>query len=280
MDRPIYLLRAISCACLLAAADAQAQTRASKEEQLINWYYAGTFGTGVYHAGDRTVSVLQIPFAYEQRPVSEDRYGLKFRLPVSFGFYDFRFDELLDGTTPHSVSTGSVLPGVEWTMPLTSIWTVVPYASAGYGWEWSGSDSAWIYAVGIKSRVSLPIGHDSTLIFGNQLTHSGYRSAHGSNQPLGLFVVGLNLEIPTRWRRFDRPTRIGYHANYFYYFSRLRFPTGDNIDNKISEEGELAVSLSTTKPVSFKLFDVDRVGLAFRVGGGIQAVRLFLSLPY
>jgi len=29
-----------------------------------------------------------------------------------------------------------------------------------------------------------------------------------------------------------------------------------------------------------RLFDLDRIGLAFQAGGGVQAVRLFFSLPY
>jgi hypothetical protein len=264
-----------------AASPAAAQTRAAQsEEQLLNWYYGAVFGTGVYRTGDRTVSVLQIPFSHEFQPRTGEQYGLKLNVPVSFGFYDFRFDELLDGQTPHSVSTVSVFPGIEFGIPVADNWLLTPYANAGRGWELSGSDSAWIYAAGVKSRLSHSIGSDSVLSLGNQLTFSGYRPDGAPNQPLGLFVVGLNLEIPTNLELWDHPTRVGYHLIYYYYFSRLPYPRSDNVNNKISEEGEIGISLYAPKPISMKLFDLDRVGLAFRVGGGIQAVRLFFSLPY
>ena len=60
-----------ACVWLLAAgaavAPALAQTaqQTSSQDQLINWYYAAVFGTGVYRSGDRTVSVLQIPFSHD-----------------------------------------------------------------------------------------------------------------------------------------------------------------------------------------------------------------------
>jgi hypothetical protein len=260
---------------------AQAQTRsAQSEQQLLNWYYGAVFGTGVYRSGDRTVSVVQIPFGHEFQPRTDEQYGIKLTVPVSFGFYDFEFDELLNGQTPRSVSTVSVFPGIELSFKAADNWLLTPYANAGKGWEISGSQEAWIYAVGIKSRVWHSIGSDSELSLGNQLTLSGYRPEGQANQPLGLFVAGLNLETPIGWQPWGHPTRIGYHLIYYYYFSRLAYPLSDNLNNKISEEGEIGISLSTPKPLSLALFDLDRIGLAFRVGSGLQAVRLFFSLPY
>ena len=259
---------------------AQQTREATNEQQLINWYYAAVFGTGVYKSGDRVVSVLQIPFSHDLQLRNEDQWGVKFTVPLSFGFYDFTFDELLDGQVPHSVSTASIFPGIELDVPVTSNWMVKPYASVGYAWEISGTQEATIYGAGLKSVVTLPIGKNSQLSLGNQLTMSGYKPAGGTNQPMGVFVAGLNLEIPTGYELFGHPTKIGYHLIYYNYFNRLRFPTAGNVENKISEQGEIAISLATTTPVDFRLFDLDRIGLAFQAGGGVQAVRLFFSLPY
>jgi hypothetical protein len=267
--------------CVLFAPAATAQSRqAGNEAQLINWYYGAVFGTGVYQSGDRTVSVLQIPFSHELQRLTTERPGIQLTAPLSFGFYDFRFNELVDGTTPHSVSTASLFPGIEVDVPVTYNWNLKPYFSAGYAWELSGPESATIYALGLKSRVGLPIGLDAELSLGNQVTLSGYKPAGSPNQPLGLFVAGLNLEVPSRLKLFGRQAHVGYHLIYYHYFKRMPFPRSDDVDNSIFDEGEFALSLATSAPVQFKLFDLDRVGLAFRVGGGVQAVRLFFNLPY
>ena len=55
---------------LLPGSLAQAQSQpatVSDRGDVINWYYAATFGTGIYSAGDRSVSVLQVPFSHSCR---------------------------------------------------------------------------------------------------------------------------------------------------------------------------------------------------------------------
>ena len=81
-------------------------------------------------------------------------------------------------------------------------------------------------------------------------------------------------------RLVDRPVLFGTHLIYYYYFNRLRFPTQDNPQNKISEQGEIAFSFSVKKAIDFSLFDLDRIGLGFRFGDGLKGVSLFFSLPY
>ena len=77
---------------LAAVCNANAQTgTVQDDEPLFNWYYAAIFGTGVYSAGDRTVAVLQAPLSFSLRERSEDQWGLRLKLPVSLGFYDFDF---------------------------------------------------------------------------------------------------------------------------------------------------------------------------------------------
>jgi hypothetical protein len=78
----------------------------------------------------------------------------------------------------------------------------------------------------------------------------------------------------------DHAMSIDYHLLYYYYFTRLRYAIASNTENTVNEQGEVAISLHARDPFSMKLFDIDRVGIAFRMGGGITAVRLFMSLPY
>ena len=42
-----------------------------------------------------------------------DTPGQKLTLPVSFGFHDFNFDDILEDGPPHSISTVSEFPRIE-----------------------------------------------------------------------------------------------------------------------------------------------------------------------
>lgn len=283
--RFLFLVRAclIGSLVLVAATATPAfgQARAVQDKQdLINWYYAATFGTGVYTAGDRTVAVLQLPISYTLQPAVEDSYGLRLKIPITLGVYDYSFDSVFVGDLPGQLSTISVMPGLEWQVPLTRRWTVKPYFSGGVGQELSGNESALIYDFGVKSR--FVIGEDKGVEFSlvNLLTAAGYRPRGGPTHPFGVLGVGLDMVIPTNKRLFGRDALIGFTPIYYNYFNTLSFAQFDNAENRLREEFELAVSIMSRRPWSLRYFDVDRVGLAIRTSGDITGVTLFTSLPF
>jgi len=277
------LARLILTLALAAAAvvPAYGQTRAVQDQQdLINWYYSATFGTGVYTAGDRSVAVIQLPISHELRAVSEGTYGLKLKVPVTFGFYDYSFDEVFAAQFPQQVSTVSVMPGLEWEIPLSGRWIVKPYFSGGYGQELSGRESALIYDLGIKSRYI--IGEDKGVEFAlvAALTSAGYRPRGGPRQPFGVLAVGLDMVIPMNLVLFDRDAFFGFTPIYSRYFNKLRFAEFNDADNQLREQFEVDISVMSRRPWSLKYFDVDRVGLAIRSSDEVFGVSLFTSLPF
>jgi hypothetical protein len=251
---------------------------------LINWYYAAVFGTGVYQAGDRTVGVLQLPFVHTLRPYAPGEPGIKLTLPVSFGFYDFDLHKLAEGDFPQSVSTVSVLPGVEIeTHPLEN-WRLQPFAGLGKGWELTGNASAMLYQVGVKSRLSFRMGRGEFLL-GNLVSYAAYDPDNDVSHPLTRFITGFNFIFPSNGTVMDRPVDFGLHVIHYLYGSRLDFPLADDVDNTTRQEIEVAFSFTTKRPFPIgalgqNLFDFDQIGLAFRVGDNVTGIRLFFSLPY
>ena len=264
-----------------AHAQAQAQPRAASDAQNpINWYYAATFGTGIYTDGARSVTVVQLPYSHELRPVSEDSAGLKFKVSATLGFFDYNIDSALSGEIPQKLSTLSVMPGLEWQVPLSPRWTIRPYFDAGAGQELAGRESAWIYDFGIKSHYVFAENKGVEFALANSLTSAGYRPSGGPNNPFGYLATGLDMTIPTASTLFGRPVYLGITPIYYYYFNRLRINDFDNSDNRVREEFELAFSLVTHDPWSVKAFHFDRVGIALRTSSNATGVSIFTSLPF
>ena len=274
-------LASIASLILISSAQAQVQPRTVTDPQdLINWYYAATFGTGVYTAGDRSVTVLQLPYSRELKAVSEDSVGIRFKFSATLGFYDYSFNSAVSGDIPHRISTLSLMPGLEWQVPLSPRGTVRPYFDAGAGQEIAGRESAWIYDFGIKSRFVLAEDHGVEFALANSLTAAGYRPRGGPNNPFGYFAIGLDMTIPTEGSLFGRPANIGITPIYYYYFNRLRFAEFSDPDNRVREEFELAVSIVTHEPWSLKAFEFDRIGIAVRTSGDVTGISIFTSLPF
>jgi hypothetical protein len=282
---PTAALLLLASAMPHGATPAAAQARqAESPEELINWYYAAVFGTGVYQAGDRTVGILQLPFAYTWRPATAERWGVKLTVPVTFGFYDFQIGDLAEGDLPESVSTASVLPGIELQMQALDNWRLQPFAAVGYGWELDGPADAVLYHVGVKSQLAFPLGRGQ-FILGNTLSHAGYDASDQPRQPLTRFITGLNFVFPSNGTLAGRPIDFGMHVIHYLYATKLAFPLAEDVDNTTRNEIEVGISFRARQPFTFgafdrELFDVDQVGLAFRVGENVTGVRLFFSLPY
>jgi hypothetical protein len=266
---------------LLGSFASHAQVRTVQDEtDLINWYYAATYGTGVYTAGDRTVAVLQLPLAFVLRAPSDESYGLRLTLPLSFGFYGYEFNDVLHGDLPSRLSTVSVMPGVEFETRINRRWTLRPYVAAGYGTDFDGENSALLYDVGLRSRYLLAEDRGVEVAMLNRLSLAGFNPSGGPNQPFSLFALGMEVFVPTGTEVFGRPLRMSLAPIYYYYFKRLWFPEFTDPDNRIRHEAEFAVMLSTGKPWSFVGMDFDRIGIAVRTGEGVTGVRIFTSLPF
>jgi hypothetical protein len=271
----------VAVACLVAVPGLYAQTRTVEDDQdLINWYYAATFGTGIYTAGDRTVGVLKIPLSRTLRESGDDQWGLRLILPVTLGVYDFSFDSVIEDGLPDRLNTLSFVPGLEFEKRIIPRWLLKPYASVGAGWELDGDESAVIYDVGLRSRYRLGRHRETEFSLVNRLSLAGFYPSGGHHEPLGMFAIGVDVEVPFRGTLFGRPIVMSIVPIYYYYFSRLSFPELNDPDNKIHEEAELAFSVLAKKPFKVLGINVDRVGIALRSSDVVTGIRIFTTLPF
>jgi hypothetical protein len=266
---------------LLAVWDAAAQLRTVEDEgDLLNWYYAATYGTGVYKAGDRTVAVLQIPLTHTLRATTDERYGLRIIAPVSFGFYDYSFEDVFDEGLPTRVGTVSAMPGIEMEMRVSRRWTLRPYIAAGIGLEVGGEESAWLYDAGLRSRFLIGEDRGVELSLLNRLSLAGYDPSGAPREPLSLFAIGLDVLVPTATELAGRPIYLSFTPSYYYYFRKLRFAQFDEPENQLGHEVELAITVSTPKPWTILGIDFDRIGIAARTSDEVSGYRIFTSLPF
>ena len=65
------------------------------DENLVNWYYAHEFGTGAYKVGDTTVEIFHIPISYTIRPKKNGSWGIKFIMPFTIGYHNFKYEKTI-----------------------------------------------------------------------------------------------------------------------------------------------------------------------------------------
>jgi hypothetical protein len=242
----------------------------------IPWAYSAYFGTGVYEIDDGETSyIFRVAPSWGIRDASLDeqghrKIGWRLRVPIALGLHDFDTSHLGAAVSLDNVSTATVVPGVEFDIPLTQRWSLRPFAAFGWGGEIGGGDSAWVYWAGVKSKYTFVAdGFDWAIV--NALTYSGYTDDNGVN---GARVSSRVLPLLTAFE-FDRPIekKIGGEPVHLYW----TFGYTDYLANEplflgsvvtsvhIDDEWEFGMAFGRGKePLRLWRLRWDRVGIAYR----------------
>ena len=112
----ISILRCLAPFGLLAASSAWAQTPGERAEDQavgssVNYVFATDLGSGVYDLDGRTLQIYKLTYEKELRESTPEQLGVRFDLPVTFGFFDFKPTDVLSSGLPTRVDSFSVVPG-------------------------------------------------------------------------------------------------------------------------------------------------------------------------
>lgn len=267
----------LSCLSGLPSSFAQIQPRNFAASESVDWYYATTFGTGVYKIGDRTVTMVRLPFEREWREPEDDTWGIRLKLPVTLGFQTLSnaFDDILT----RNVATVSVMPGIEFEKEIRPNWWIKPTASFGAAQDLLSGARSTLYEVGARSLWSRAFQRvDFSL--GNAFLYAGNVAQDGLTQHLGVFSTGLNFLLPAGGVLLDRAANVGVHFVHYAFFNRVDFLLDETLRRSVSQQYEFAVTMGTYRPINLLGFELQRIGIGVRVGDGLTAIRLVTGFLY
>jgi hypothetical protein len=265
------------CLSGLPSAFAQTETRNFAASESVDWYYATTFGTGVYRIGDRTVTMVRLPFEREWREPEDDSWGIRLKLPVTLGFQTLTnaFEDVLN----RNVATVSVMPGIEFEKELRPNWWVKPTASYGAAQDLLSGARSTLYEVGARSLWSRAF-YRVDFSLGNALLYAGNVAQDGLTQHLGVFSTGFNFLLPASGVFLDRAANVGVHFVHYAFFNRIDFLADATLRRSVSQQYEFAVTVGTYRPLELMGFELQRIGIGVRLGEGLTAIRLVTGFLY
>lgn len=257
---------------------AEVQSRSQEVDRLFNWYYASVFGTGFYRIGEESVAALRLPLAYTFRKATDEQWGAKLTLPVTAAFAEFDLGDLDLGRV--STAGITIVPGIEFEIPMSPAWRVRPFLSAGWGWEFQRDSSAFIYSAGVSSTWQIPAGDSVLPTLGAKLVYAGYQSG-GVGSQLGALSFGSDLGFPLPMEISGRQAILGTQLIGTVYFNNLEFLMPRSEVKEVSQELEVALTLGVRRPIEVLGVAFDRIGLGYRWGSsGLRGVRLVGSFPF
>ena len=274
--------RILACALILGPQVAPAQTPDARAEdaavgESINHVFATELGSGIYDLGGRTLQVYRFTWRKELREAQEHQIGLRFVLPSTFGFFDFKPIDVISEGPPERIDSLSVQPGLELDIPLRDDWHIVPYARAGFSLA-SSSVEGWLYSAGVRADRRVPLrGWESLTRSELAFARVDYRNSTPDDSFVRLrqgidFTRGIGVSI----RGYE--LELGLYGILDVIVDPPTLPVADAEREPV--QFEAGFTLATLPRVKIWRFDAPRIGFGYRLAGEISGWRVVFGAPF
>jgi hypothetical protein len=267
---------------LLLAPFAEAQTPAETKTdeavgESLNYVFAADLGSGVYDLDGRTLQIYRFTYEKELREVDEDTLGVRFVMPLTFGFFDFKPLDVLTEGIPTRVDSFSLVPGFEFDYLLPDDWHLVPFARGGVSVA-SSSVDGWLYGVGIRlERVGDWHGWDSLVRTELNYSGVGYRQDLPADEFLRL-RQGADVTRGIGWKLRGRELEVGMYSIIDVILDPPTAPVAGHHGQSI--QAEFGVTIGTRPRFKIWLWDAPRLGFGYRLAGELSAWHFLIGAPF
>ncbi len=258
---------------------AVAQYNRPGTEEALNYAFASQLGSGIYEVSGHTVQLYRVPIYFPVPPDPESTHRWRVTIPLCVGFFDLSPEEEGQPDRPDQFATASVVPGVAVRVPLRENWSLEPFAELGLAWNLHESERAYVYSVGLKSLATFH-ARELLLLLGDRLVYVGERvSGSDFHEDFGLLETGFEVRWPLSLDVKGHALDGGlYVMNYLFLEPTRVFVQSEPVD--VGCQFELGLTLGPTEPVEFWRFEFPRLGLGYRFGDGVSAVRFVIGAAF
>ena len=224
----------------------------------------------------RSLQLYRIPVSIPLLDTEERAWGLDLTLPLTLGGYDVSA-VLVDDLFSDRIETYSLVPGIEFLVPVGPHWMIKPFAELGVtGSENGTSDLLW--GVGTRARAGYA-ARGTTYTLGGAAEYRAGGGARSLVEHYSLLGVVAAAQARLPFTVAGRSARAGLFAGYrFLTDATLR--TLDADDLEIRHQVEAGVSFSTTPALKLWFISVPWIGVAYRAAGALSGVRIYLAFPF
>lgn len=278
--RSVCRLLALLSSGLASVAQAQTANARNEDEAVgrsISYVFATDLGSGIYDLDGRTLQIYQFWYRKNLREATPDRFGVRFELPVTFGFFDFKPIDVLSHGIPTRVDSFSVVPGLALDYIVGDDWHVMPYARAGFSVA-SSSVDGWLFGAGLRvERTTDFHGWDSFVRTDLAFAGANYR-ADIPNDSFARLRQGFDLRRGLGWKIREREVELGIYSIFDVVLDSPAEPLSQDDGSVI--QAEFGFTFSTRPRFRIWRWDAPRLGFGYRLAGELTTWRFVIGQPF
>jgi hypothetical protein len=237
------------------------------------------FGLGLGDTGesDGRVYDVRMPFGYTLIPPEDRPWGLRLRLIIYAGIYDFLSDDIVDFNL--RFQSLAATPGVEFLVPLGRTWMLKPFTEVGYARDFENALDFGVWSVGMRTLATWYAGNVE-LRFGTEVTYlSTFTSDLVLTDDYGQIEVGLDAGFPLGFKISGNTAYLStYGIRRQYIDAFISRPEGTPL--VIKYHNEIGIAFGTRPRIKLWFITLPRIGIGYRWGPNVDGFRISFGFPF
>jgi hypothetical protein len=228
-------------------------------------------------APETEVVDFRIPASFKVFTSNRDDWGLRVRLVLYGGVYDFTIDEAVDFDL--RFQSFAATPGVEFLIPVGRGWILKPFAEIGYGRDFDNALSFGVWSVGMRTIATWPV-ETWELSFGTKIQYlSTFTSDIAVEDDYGEIRLGFDARHPLGFTiGGNRADLSGYYIRRQYVDAFIERDNGEPLE--ICYTNEFGFTFGATPKIKLWVVPLPRIGLGYRFGPNIRGWRINFGFPF
>jgi len=220
---------------------------------------------------------LRIPASFKIFAADDDNWGLRLRVVLYAGIYNFTLEDAID--FDYRFSSLAATPGVEFLLPVGKGWILKPFAEVGYGHDFDNDLDFGVWSVGLRTLATWPV-KNWDLSLGTKVDYlSTFTATDAVESDFGELRLGFDARHPLPFTIGSSQGDIsGYYIRRQYVDAFIAREEDEPLE--IRYTNEIGFTFGTTPKVKLWFVSLPRIGLGYRWGPNIKGFRLNFGFPF
>lgn len=226
-------------------------------------------------------TIVEIPLPINLRAPKDGKIGIRLRLSVFFSWNNVRIKEIEGEDIAASLETLTIVPGVEFMVPVGERWMVRPYGQIG-GLQALGMDGyRWMASLGSRASVFWPF-EKWTLSAGGRFDYTSVFDEDWTRTDDVSFVdVGGDFSFPLWFNVKGERAGAGVFVITRYYIDPATFVGQDGFDLGVDSHLEIGASFQIHDNPKIWFIKIPKwYGIGARFAENHRSLRIYLGFPF
>ncbi len=226
-------------------------------------------------------TIVEIPIPITLRAPKDGKIGIRLRLSVFFSWNNVRLEDIEGEDIAASLETLTIVPGVEFMVPVGERWMVRPYAQIGGLEALDVPGRRWMASLGSRASVFWPFER-WTLSAGGRLDFTSVFDEDWRRTDDVAFVdLGGDFSFPLWFSVKGERARLGVFLIPRYYIDPAEVVGQDGFDLGVDSHVEIGASFQIHDNPKLWFIKLPKwYGLGARFAESHRSLRIYLGFPF